>query len=188
MKPITNAKIEKLTARYKDKSLSRAERQEILSELNWEKYRADPRPSMTLKKFKLLDAVVYLCDMVIFGMMLFETKHHGFNAFDFVMTAVVVVCIAAAGYYLYIHNKYKIEPADELSNRNMSRASGLAAYALIALLLAVSLVMFIVNENGVITIPYGKLMNVLCTALFGYSFAANLIFIGLEGKEETEEE
>ena len=49
MQTNTSEKNERLTARYKDKSIARSERQQAMEELKGEKYRTDPRPSMSLK-------------------------------------------------------------------------------------------------------------------------------------------
>ena len=94
---VTNEKIMKLQKRLKDNNLTRAEKHELTEELNWEKYRADPRPSMSLRKFKFMDGLIYLGDTLIFGFMGItdNTKngidHKGFNAAGIVMCVIIAL-------------------------------------------------------------------------------------------------
>ena len=190
MKTNTSEKIEKLMARYKDKSLPRSERQQAMEELRWEKYRTDPRPSMSLKKFKLLDGFVFLADTFIFSYMglVGKKQDSGFTVGDDVMLIVTVLLIAAVIGYLFLHSKYKIEPADELANRNLAKGSRIA-YSLIAIaLLAAGLIVSWTDPTGVLSIENSKIFSILCSMIFLHGGITNFAFAILEGKEETEEE
>ena len=191
---ITNEKIERITKKLNSKNLSRAEKRELTEELNWEKYRADPRPSMTLKKFKLLDAVVYFGDMVIFGYMGIVDNmkvgltHKGFNAGDIFMLVTIVLLIAMIVIYLMIHDKYKSEPMDELANRNMTKASHSAFLCLIGVGLVFAFVKGIFYMDGVTTIKNNSMINLLCVILFFYDFLTNMIFVFLESRDGANSE
>ena len=186
----TNEKIAKLTARTKDKSLTRSERQQAMEELKWEKYRTDPRPSMSLKKFKLLDGFVFLADVFIFSYMGLVDKQQdpGFTAGDAVMTIIVAALIAAVIGYLFLHSKYKIEPADELSDRNLSKASKIAYTVIVIALVVSGLIVTWKDPIGVLTIENRKIFSILCSMVFLHGGITNFIFVLLEGKEEPEEE
>lgn len=191
---ITNEKIEKLTNRLKDKNLTRAEKKELTEELNWEKFRADPRPTMSLKKFKFLDGLVYLGDALVFGFMGFmdntnnSMNHKGFNASDVIMCIIIASLIALVFFYLHKHGKYKIEPMDELANRNMNKASHSAFLCLVGVGLAFAVLKGFGNMDGVTTIKNNTLINLLASILFAYDFLANMIFVYLEGKDSDENE
>ena len=192
-KNITNEKIVKLEAKSKDRSLSRAERQEILEELNWEKFRADPRPAMPLKKFKLLDALVYFGDAFIFGYMgildnFGKMSHKGFHATDYFFMAMMALLIILVIVYLNTHSKYKIEPMDELAHRSMSKATNLAFTWLIFIGFAVVLVLSFIKRDSSISIKTGTLIPLFCSVTFLYSFFSNLIFVYLESRGSAGEE
>ena len=184
----TNEKIAKLTAMYRDRKLPREERQQAMEELKWEKYRSDPRPSMSLRKFKMLDGIVFLGDTFIFSYIGLADKHHPLGAGDIVMAAVTVMLIAMVIVYLRIHSKYKIEPTDELADRNLSRASRFALLTIAFTLVAAALILSLLNPDGSLTIQNNKMLNIICAAMFFSSFLTNTIFVMLEGKEEKEEE
>ena len=190
MKTNTSEKIEKLMARYKDKSLPRSERQQAMEELRWEKYRTDPRPSMSLKKFKLLDGFVYLADMFLFSYMgLFGKKQDpGFTAGDAAMVIVTALLIAAVIGYLFMHSKFKIEPTDELANRNLAKGSRIAYMVIALALFAAGLFLSWTNPTGILSIEHSKIISILCALIFLHGGITNFAFVILDGKEETEEE
>lgn len=186
-----NEKIVKLTLKSKDKNLSREERKEVLEKLNWEKFRADKRPIMPLRKFKILDAIVYFGDMFIFGYMgIAENLHHkGFSAADIFMVIMVVLLICMCVAYISAHQKYKIEPADELAKQDMNKASTYAFYILVAIGAAFAFIKSIINMDGTTVIVNESMMYLLASILFLYDFLANMIFVYLDcGKGEAEEE
>ncbi len=189
MKTITNEKIEKLTKRLNDKKISRAEKKEIMEELNWEKFRADPRPVRSLGKDKLMDAMVYFGDMVIFGYMGIadNTPHKGFHASDIIMTITIAVLVAMCFVYLCSHEKYKTEPMDELAKQNMNKASRWAFYVLISIGIAFALIQSVINADGTTNIPNRSMLNLFAAVLFFYDFLANIIFVCLD-RETAEEE
>ena len=161
----TNEKIVKLMARYKDKTLSRSERQEAMEELN-------------------------LADTFIFAYMGLADKKQatGFSAGDAAMAIITALLIAAVIGYLFLHSKYKIEPADELANRYLAKVSKIA-FSLIAIaLFAVGLIISWKDPTGVLSIENRKIFSILCSIIFLHGGITNFAFVMLEGKEEAEEE
>ena len=190
MKTNINEKITRLMARSKDKTLSRSERQQAMQELTWEKYRADSRPSMSLKKFKLLDGFVFVADTIIFSYMGLIDKRHdvSFSAGDAVMVIVTILLIAAVIGYLFLHSKYKIEPADELAERDLAKGSRIAFSVIAIALVVIGLIVSWTDPTGVLTLENKKLFSILCSIIFLHGAITNFAFVMLEGKEETEEE
>ena len=191
---VTNEKIMKLQKRLKENNLTRAEKHELTEELNWEKYRADPRPSMSLRKFKFMDGLIYLGDAFVFGFMgiMDNTKngidHKGFHAADIVMCVISALLIALVFVYLHKHSKYKIEPMDELANRNMNKAQHAAFLCLVGIVFVFALIKGLFNATDVTTIKNNTIIDLLAATLFTYDFFANMIFVYLEGKDVSANE
>lgn len=185
-------RIEELTRQFRQKGLSREERQAVLEELNWTKFRADSRPALSLRRFKLLDAMVYLGDTAIFGYIgvtenLKKSGH--MTVGDIFMAVTAVLLIISVFVYLHIHSKYKMEPADELAHRNMLRATNWAFYAMMFTFIAAAYIYFIVSGDGSMTLKNNTLLQLVCAVMFFHGFLSDLIFVYLDRSgEDTEEE
>ena len=183
----TQAKINKLTKEYKDKSLSRQERQEAFRELARVKYIADPRPSISVRKQAKLDAAAWFLDALLFGCITFAKRqmNEGMGTvFSIILSAVMVITVM---YAISVERKYKKELDDELSLNSKKRASELAGLTMIIIAAAVGMLVFTMLEKS-FTLNSDNWLGLFCTVVFLYSFFEKLFFLIVEGKDSAEAE
>lgn len=183
----TQAKIDKLTAQYTDKSLSRSDRQEALRELTHVRYAADPRPSISVRKQAMFNAVVWFLDTLVFGCITFAKKemNEGLgNVFSIILFAAMMITVL---FVVAAERKYKKEPDDELSLNSKKRASELAGLTLMIIAAAVGFIVFTFLERT-FTLNTDNWLGLFCTVVFLYSFLDKLFFLFIEGKEVQEDE
>ncbi|MBP3272187.1 MAG: hypothetical protein J6M17_08185 [Ruminococcus sp.] len=188
----TNNKIERLKKKLSDKTLKRSERSELMNELYRERYKIDPRKPISVRKQKILDAVMNLIlgaefmFMGISGMMDLNHTHHQLNLI--ISIGWLAALIGLSVIYTHTTAKYKKEPEDELSAKNTSKAyaTGYTIMSLVVLLAA--FVYFDISGQDVF---YFR-RNFAVFLIAGYTFltrvVCNVIFLILEGKEDSEEE
>ncbi len=183
----TQVKIDRLTAQYKDKSLSRSERQEVLRELNHVRYAADPRPSISLRKQTVYEAVIWFLDTIVFGCITFtknEMNEGLGNVFSLVLFTAMMITVL---FVVAAERKYKKEPDDELSLKSKKRASELAMLTMLIILAAVGWAVFTVMEKT-FALNTDNWLGLFCTGVFLYSFLDKLFFLMIEGKDAQEDE
>ncbi len=183
----TQAKIDKLTAQYTDKSLSRSERQEAFRELARVRYFADPRPSISVRKQAMFNAVIWFLDTLIFGCITFIKKEMNEGIGNVFSTALFAAMMMTAVFMVAAERKYKKEPDDELSLNSKKRASELAGLALIITAAAVGLLVFTLLEKT-FTLNGDNWLGLFCTLVFLYSFLNALFFLIIEGRDTAEAE
>jgi hypothetical protein len=186
----TNEKITRLAARSRDKSLTRSERQQAKEELKREKYRTDPRPTISLRKSKLIDGFVFLADAVIFSYMglIYKKLDAGFSAGDILMAIVSILVIASVFGIIFLHSKYKIEPSDELAESNLLIATRFSYSVIFFVLVIAGTILSLMDPTGIVTIENRKIFYILCLITYLHGCIKDFVFVLLEGKEETEEE
>ena len=111
----TQAKIDSLTAQYKDKKLSRSERKEAFRELIRVRYAADPRPSISVRKQAAMNMIFLFLDTLLFGCLTFAkpAMSEGIGSiFSLILAIAMLITVA---FVFANERKYKKEPDDELS-------------------------------------------------------------------------
>ena len=179
-----DAKIEQLTNVYRDKQRSRTERHDAFRELTRVKYQVDPRPSVSVRKQAIYEAVMFLAETVFFGFQVFVDREvrHG-SPLDTIFSVVIIAIFVAL---ITLSVKYKKEPDDELSLRIKQNASRYAAITLYIILGVTALVCF--DFLGMTFTLYefnwiGTLMMSVCL----YAAISRIMFLILEGREAGEE-
>ena len=189
-------KLSTLTARSKDKTLPRDVRRQAAIDLEWEKFRLDKRPVMTLKKSKSYELISSLSTTLCMGWISIAEylgiKGSRINTFIFpfvllFMVISLVLTTSKAG-------KFKTEPADDLARTDLLKASNIAFLTLFSIALLLLFTMTLLSgfdENKGITISWYNLIFVLCFVQGLHSFLKNLFFLYLEkdiSDSESEEE
>ena len=183
----TQAKIDKLTAEYTDKSRSRSQRQEAFRELARVSYFADPRPSISVRKQAIYNAAIWFLDALVFGCITFaknEMNEGLGNAFSIVLFSAMMITVL---FVVAAERKYKKEPDDELSLNSKKRASELAGFTMIIIAAAVGMLVFTILEKS-FTLNSDNWLGLFCTVVFLYSFLDKLFFVIIEGKDTAEAE
>ena len=182
-------KIDELKKQYKDRSLSREERQKILCRIKEETYRTDTRKPISVRKNTLIKCI---------GSLLFSISCLSIAFLDFAENDVIAVIefipvFAAMGYGFYwltMTASYKAEPDDELAVQNRNKAGNQAFFCTAASLFLVTELFFLVSGITVIPIEKINLMYIYFSVICLHSFFSNLIFLSLDGgfKDFSDEE
>ena len=186
----TNAKIRTPEQRTKDKTLSRRERTEAAQQLKRERYLADHRPSMSLKKQMKLDAMLNFVTSATF-LTMFTSEVlgiHGRNTVvDTLMVLFVLAAIVSVAVYFRFNAKYKRELPDELSQLNTLKATQYANAIIVTLFAIVLLISGAATRNSV-TVGLSHAMYLLVGMVFLHEFLTKILFIVFEGSDDEEED
>lgn len=178
-------KIQRLTAAYQDKSLSRAERQEAFRELARFKYLADSRPSISVRKQSAYAAVMLLIEGIFFGFVAFvdrQTRNGSVldTLFSIGMIVVFILMIVLAV-------RYKNEPDDEFSLSVKQKATRYAGIAMLIITGAAAIICF--DFLGLtFTLHEFNWMGFFMMTVCLFGFLSRVMFLICEGREALEEE
>ena len=190
-------KLGKLTARSKDKALPRDIRRQAAIELEWEKFRLDKRPVMTLKKSKSYELLSSLSTTLCMGWISIAEYLgiKGSRINTFIFPFVLIFMVIALALTTNKASKFKTEPADDLARYNILKASNTAFLTLFSIALLLLFTMCVLcgfDESKGISISWYNLIFVLCFVQGLHSFLKNLFFLIIErdisAPEDEEEE
>ena len=179
-------KIKRLERMSKDKSLSRKQRNEALAELKYEKFRDDPRPSLSVRKQIISGNWLYASCLAMFCNN-FILKYGKWYTFV-ISGALILFGVITIILTILKMDKYKNEPDDELSTANKNKASRLAFIILIIAALAGGMIWFGILRHDKLVISRSNWTELICCICFSFSLLQGLLFLHLEGNEETSEE
>lgn len=183
----TQAKIDSLTAQYKDKKLSRSERKEAFRELIRVRYAADPRPSISVRKQAAMNMIFLFLDTLLFGCLTFAKPAMSEGTGSIFSLILVIAMLITVAFVFANERKYKKEPDDELSLNSKKRSSELAGLTMMIIAAVIGILVFDLIEKP-FTINSDNWLSLFCTVVFGYNFLVHLFFLIIEGKEPAEED
>lgn len=184
-----NEKLEKLKEIYSDKSRSREERHQALEDIAWETYRNDPKPAMSLRKYKMYDGFLYIADALLFlYMALADTITPKIGIWSTPLTICLAMILAiSAVIYILKRARYKVEPEDDLAMKNSSKATAKAYIWILTILAVVLLLYTFISENALISMKASTMIYYIVSLVFIHSGLASFLFIAEEGKIDGEE-
>ena len=188
---VITEKIRKLDRMSRDRTLSREERKEALKELKLEKYRIDPRPSISVRKQTVINNWLWLSSSVIFWYMLINDAFKLQTAWytNVIMGTMVVFAAVNVVIAIYTMDKYKNELDDELSTANKIKTE---TWSWLIIFLAIFIgggLWLMVNDKKTITIQGDIWSELFCCMAFTKNLRSGVLFIFFEGKEpKTDDE
>lgn len=175
----TSEKLTKLKERYKDKSLTRSQRQELMREIIDESYRLDKRPVMSIRDYQkkrlgagLLAFVSGTAAVIGLGLDIKTGPVTGAIALGFGLIALGLLL-----WFLVPTMTHKLERGDELSERNEAKANEYTAATLMmigfmgTMLFSMSDLKFTVSGRNIFFLAcavYGFVMTIKCLALLKF--------------------
>lgn len=198
-KLVENEKISQLSEKFKDKSLTKAQRQAIMEEIANESYKTDTRKPMSLYRYRQLHFWgFFLCFIeIVFDMI---TTACGIDDNIIVSIITLIICVPAAIFlvlWLFATFSRKIDREDEMAKENLNKArQGISVIVMFCLLLALSVVLILtmlsVNINITLTLNRSNINDIIFLILWGYFALESGLFLIHEGRcnfdDESEEE
>ena len=180
-------KIRQLNNEYRRKDLSRQEKQEILKKIRREQYKADKRKPMSFGRQAFFDLIYGIAFILIAIVALYtnQTKIRKLSDMFFVTTLIVFVVMGI------MLSRYKKEPADELAEALMTKATAYSAYGLIIANLVVGVIMSIVGgvrDNEFFTITGDHVLTYTYFLMGVYYVLRNAIYLWLDRTPASDEE
>ena len=187
---MSEARLDQLKARYKDRSLSRSERQKILMEIRAEAYRTDTRKPISVRKMTRINGITALLgSLTFFALPLLDMARDN-DVLAVIALLPAFLTLGFGFYWLVMTASYKPEPDDELAAQNRSKAGKTAFLCCFSVIyLAVSLFHLISGTND-ITVHLNDSFFFFTGTLFLYYFFECFIFLSLDGgfRDEPDEE
>ncbi|ADU20902.1 hypothetical protein [Ruminococcus albus] len=180
-----NEKVRQLYKEYQRKDITRAERREMLEKIARERYKTDPRKSMSVKGQALMNLLLGALMMAHAVIALISRTSGSIRQ----QTPLFLSAIAVYVVLLFIMGRYKKEPEDELSKDLKLKADAYTAHGLIVATMVYGIVLQTagnhvhkVSITGEMIMWFGYLM------IGTYHVLRNAIYLRLDRTPESEEE
>ena len=188
----TTEKLNMLKKRANDKSLSRAERKEAMNEYKAAYYRVDKRKPISVRKQMMINALQAFLMTFNFGAMGTIDYLRYLYGYDYkihllgtLSVLIVLSFVVLLGLVLFVQDKYKQEPDDELSLKNKTLASNLG-YVITAMATIIGIFIYfdiLGKESLVIRREYGVFWAASYISLM--TLAGKIIFLIIDGKDTS---
>lgn len=182
-----NENIRQLYKEYQRKDITRAERREMLEKIARERYKTDPRKSISVKGQAVVNLMFGAVVMALAVIALISRTSGSIRQ----QTPLFMAAIAVYLVLLFIMVRYKKEPGDELSKELKLKADAYTAKGLIVATIVFGMILQMacnhshkvsVEITGEVVMWYGYLM------LGAYHVLSNAFYLGLDRTPEAEEE
>lgn len=180
-----NEKVRQLYKEYQRKDITRAERREMLEKIARERYKTDPRKSMSVKGQALLNLMFGAVVMIISVISLISRTSGSIRRH----TPLFIAAIAVYAVLLFILGKYKKEPEDELSKELKLKSDSYTAHGLIVATMVYGIVLQTAGNHAHKVSITGEMIMWFGYLMIGtYHVLRNAIYLRLDRTPESEEE
>ncbi len=187
-------KTKSLKEQFRDKSLTKQQRQELMQEIVRESYKNDKRKAISLHDQRFLQFMGFSMFLIekLFDMI---TTAVGLEENFIVSTINVLLCIPALIFmilWLVKTTTCKIELEDEMARENMNKArQGISVIVMILLLAVMAVVLILDSFMGInisFTINAKNIGDIAMLILWGYFALESGLFLIHEGKTTSDDE
>lgn len=162
----TSKKLTELKERFKDKSLTRSQRQELYKEIIEERYRTDPRPVLSIREYHKRRAIVGTIGLIsgITGIVALSMDKEANKTPGIIILVIFsVIALLILGILIWCvipFITHKVERGDELYKQNDSKANEYTAATLavfgfsLAMILSMSSWKFSISNKNIMFVAF----------------------------------
>lgn len=189
-----NDKVRALYQKLQSKNLTRTERKNIMEEIYRERYKSDPRKSISQKGQAVCNAICGLLIMVcaiVNVLIKGKALSDNYTFYRTIANLVFATALGAAFVMLVIQTRRKNEPADELSKELMFKATSYAGAVPMVVVWLVGLIMTIISDSRdseFFSVNSDDIMALMLLMLGSYLTAKNAIYLWLDRTPISDDE
>ena len=175
-------RLTELKKKYADKTLNRAERQNILEEIAAEQFRLDNRKVISLRKSSKLKAGVGLMSFIACIITLIINRLDPddlIKPLDIALIVIALVFFVFLGFCFVQFIKHKAERPDELARQLSDKADNSASITIFTLLIAAAFIFYVAGGKSV-TVYTSDFFWIVCMITSFHAFLREILFLHLD--------